>query len=84
MIAPRSWLGISNHDWLLNSDTPQPRACGDTAGNGQPEVQTDAHDLVAIVDLLLASRGIPVMLGNDALVRLTAWAEQTQERSLRS
>jgi transposase len=42
--------------------------------NGQRGVKTDAHDLVAIVDLLLAGRGMPVTLGSDALVQLTAWA----------
>jgi transposase len=43
-------------------------------GNGQRGVKTDAHDLAAIIDLLLAGRGIPVKLGSDAMVQLTAWA----------
>jgi transposase len=42
--------------------------------NGQRGVKTDAVDLRAIVDLLLAGRGVPVIAANQQLLELTAWA----------
>jgi transposase len=42
--------------------------------NGQRGVKTDAMDLLAIADLLLAGRGVPVVAANQQLLELTAWA----------
>ena len=48
--------------------------------NGQRGVKTDRVDLVAIADLLLAGRGVPVTLAGEALVELTAWVAHRSRR----
>ncbi len=48
--------------------------------NGQRGVKTDAVDLVAIIDLLLAGRGGPVVAVVDPLVELTAWVAHRHRR----
>ena len=41
--------------------------------NGQRGVKSDAVDLLAIADLLLAGRGVPVPAVSEAVVELSAW-----------
>jgi transposase len=48
--------------------------------NGQRGVKTDRVDLVAIADLLLAGRGVPVPVAGVALVELTAWVAHRARR----
>jgi transposase len=48
--------------------------------NGQRGVKTDRVDLVAIADLLLAGRGVPVTLAGEALVELAAWVAHRTRR----
>jgi transposase len=48
--------------------------------NGQRGVKTDRIDLVAIADLLLAGRGVPVSLAGEALVELAAWVAHRARR----
>ena len=48
--------------------------------NGSRGVKTDRIDLVAIADLLLAGRGVPVVLGDAPLVALQAWVAHRRRR----
>jgi transposase len=48
--------------------------------NGQRGVKTDRVDLVAIADLLLAGRGVPVTVAGEALVELAAWVAHRSRR----
>jgi hypothetical protein len=48
--------------------------------NGQRGVKTDRVDLVAIADLLLAGRGVPVAMAGEALVELAAWVAHRARR----
>jgi transposase len=48
--------------------------------NGSRGVKTDRVDLVAIADLLLAGRGVPVVLGDAPLLELQAWVAHRRRR----
>lgn len=48
--------------------------------NGQRGVKTDRLDLAAMVDLLLAGRGVPVTVAGEALVELAAWVAHRTRR----
>jgi transposase len=48
--------------------------------NGQRGVKTDRVDLAAIADLLLAGRGVPVPIADQALVELAAWVAHRARR----
>jgi transposase len=48
--------------------------------NGQRGVKTDRVDLVAMADLLLAGRGVPVTAADAALVELAAWVAHRTRR----
>jgi transposase len=48
--------------------------------NGQRGVKTDRVDLAAIADLLLAGRGVPVVVAGQALVELAAWVAHRSRR----
>jgi transposase len=48
--------------------------------NGQRGVKTDRVDLVAMADLLLAGRGVPVSVAGAALVELAAWSGHRRRR----
>jgi transposase len=48
--------------------------------NGQRGVKTDRVDLAAIADLLLAGRGVPVVVAGEALVELAAWVAHRSRR----
>lgn len=48
--------------------------------NGSRAVKTDRVDLAAIADLLLAGRGVPVVLGDEPLLELQAWVAQRRRR----
>jgi transposase len=48
--------------------------------NGTARTKTDPIDLVAIADLLLAGRGYGVVVGDEALVELTAWVAHRRRR----
>jgi hypothetical protein len=51
------------------------------AGQRQPRGQTDLVDMVAIIDLLLASRGnLAVRQTDDALVQVCAWVAHRRRR----
>ena len=48
--------------------------------NGSRAVKTDRVGLTAITDLLLAGRGVPVILGDEPLLELQAWVAQRRRR----
>src|SRR4029450_1706535 len=48
--------------------------------NGQRGVKTDRVDLVAMADLLLAGRGVPVSVAGAAPVELAAWSGHRRRR----
>ena len=48
--------------------------------NGSRGVKTDRIDLIAIADLLLAGRGVPVVLGDAPLLELQAWVAHRRRR----
>jgi transposase len=48
--------------------------------NGSRGVKTDRVDLVAIADLWLAGRGVPVVLGDEPLLELQAWVAHRRRR----
>jgi transposase len=48
--------------------------------NGQRGVKTDRVDLAAMLDLLLAGRGVPVAMVGQALVELAAWVAHRARR----
>jgi len=48
--------------------------------NGSRGVKTDRVDLTAIADLLLAGRGVPVVVGDEPLLELQAWVAHRRRR----
>ncbi|MPZ12805.1 MAG: transposase, partial [Kiloniellaceae bacterium] len=48
--------------------------------NGTGRTKTDPIDLVAVADLLLAGRGYEVVVGDEPLVELGAWAAHRRRR----
>jgi transposase len=71
MVLPTDWQLVElNPAWV----SAQRRV------NGSARTKTDPIDLVAIADLLLAGRGYEVVVGDEALVELTAWVAHRRRR----
>lgn len=57
-----------------------PRRSPPSAGSMAVGVKTDRVDLIAIADLLLAGRGVPVVFGDEPLLELQAWVAHRRRR----
>ncbi len=75
MIAPGVWP----QGWQVVELNPA-HVTAQRRVNGSRGVKTDRVDLIAIADLLLAGRGVPVVLGDEPLVELQAWVAHRRRR----
>ncbi len=71
--------GVLPGDWQLVELNPA-WVSAQRRVNGTQRTKTDPIDLVAIADLLLAGRGYEVVVGDEALVELTAWVAHRRRR----
>jgi transposase len=75
MIAPGVWP----QDWQIVELNPA-HVTAQRRVNGSRGVKTDRVDLTAIADLLLAGRGMPVVVGDAPLLELQAWVAHRRRR----
>lgn len=75
MIAPGVWP----QSWQVVELNPA-HVTAQRRVNGSRGVKTDRVDLTAIADLLLAGRGVPVVLGDAPLLELQAWVAHRRRR----
>jgi transposase len=75
MISPGVWPD----GWQLVELNPA-HVTAQRRVNGSRGVKTDRIDLVAIADLLLAGRGVPVVVGDAPLLELQAWVAHRRRR----
>lgn len=75
MIAPGVWP----QGWQVVELNPA-HVSAQRRVNGSRGVKTDRVDLVAIADLLLAGRGVPVVFGDAPLLELQAWVAHRRRR----
>lgn len=75
MIAPGVWP----QGWQVLELNPA-HVTAQRRVNGSRGVKTDRVDLTAIADLLLAGRGVPVVLGDEPLLELQAWVAHRRRR----
>jgi transposase len=75
MIAPGVWP----EDWQVVELNPA-HVTAQRRVNGSRGVKTDRVDLTAIADLLLAGRGVPVVVGDAPLLELQAWVAHRRRR----
>lgn len=75
MIAPGVWP----QGWQVVELNPA-HVTAQRRVNGSRGVKTDQVDLIAIADLLLAGRGVPVVFGEEPLLELQAWVAHRRRR----
>lgn len=75
MITPGVWP----QDWQVVELNPA-HVTAQRRVNGSRGVKTDRIDLTAIADLLLAGRGVPVVIGDAPLLELQAWVAHRRRR----
>jgi transposase len=75
MISPGVWP----EGWQLVELNPA-HVTAQRRVNGSRGVKTDRIDLVAIADLLLAGRGVPVVVGDASVLELQAWVAHRRRR----
>jgi transposase len=76
---PLTAAGLWPQDWQVVELNPA-HVTAQRRVNGQRGVKTDRVDLAAMVDLLLAGRGVPVVVADEALVELSAWVAHRARR----
>jgi transposase len=76
---PLTAAGVWPREWQVVELNPA-HVTAQRRVNGQRGVKTDRVDLAAMLDLLVAGRGVPVAMVGEALVELSAWVAHRSRR----